>query len=101
MDIRSTLEGLTAYNHIVALGAGELLERDILHIYRKDDGTMTNGCARLGWNWLTILMTTFDFSNPETIEMLKDYAEKSAKEFTPLNPSEIDPAVDGLEFQTW
>ena len=98
VDIVSTFGGLDRYNHIVALGAGELLERDILHIYRKDDGTMTT-VAPAWVGTADDLMTTFDFSNPETVEMLKDYAEKRAKEFTPLNQVEIDPAVDGLE--TW
>lgn len=98
VDIVTTYGGFDRYNHIVALGAGELLERDILHIYRKDDGTITT-VAPAWVGTAEDLMTTFDFSNPETIEMLQDYAEKRAKEFTPLNQVEIDPAVDGLEFK--
>lgn len=98
VDIVTTYGGLDRYNHIVALGAGELLERDILHIYRKEDGTMTT-IAPTWAGTAEDLMTTFDFSNPETIKMLQDYAEKRAKEFTPLNQVEIDPDVEGLDFK--
>ena len=98
VDIVSTFGGFDRYNHIVALGAGELLGRDILHIYRRDDGTTTTTAP--AWaGTADDLMTTFDFSNPETIEMLQDYAEKRAKEFTPLNQVEIDPGVEGIDFK--
>ena len=41
VDMVTTLGGFDRYNHIIALGAGELADRDIVHIYRNANGTVT------------------------------------------------------------
>ena len=41
VNMVATMGGYDRYNHIIALGAGELTERDVLHVYRNDNGSLT------------------------------------------------------------
>ena len=95
VDMITTLGGFDRYNHIIALGAGELLERDIVHVYRNADGTMTTTAP----DWAGTdadHMTIYDYSNPETTAILQHGAELRALEYAPYNMAEMDPQVDGL-----
>lgn len=95
VDMVTTLGGFDRYNHIIALGAGELADRDIVHVYRNANGTMTTTPPA----WVGTAddhATTYDYSNPETFAELQRGAEKRAKELEPYNMAELDPQVEGL-----
>lgn len=92
----TTMGGFDRYNHIIALGAGELLDRDIIHVYRLDTGVITMTAPP----WVGTekdQVATYDFTNPENIDELTKGAIKRLQELVPLNQIEIDPKVEGLE----
>lgn len=81
---------ISAYNHIVALGAGELLDRDVVHVYRLDDGSI----ATTAPDWAGTeydRVTTYDYNNPESIDDLISGAAKRLIEYAPQNGVQIDP----------
>ena len=87
---------MDAYNHIIALGAGELLDRDIYHVYRLDNGNVTSTPPA----WVGTIkdkMVTYDFSNPETIGDLIKGAEKKLMEYAPLDGVQLDPSDVDIE----
>ena len=98
VDMVTTEGGFDRYNHIIALGAGELADRDIVHVYRLADGSMTT-VAPAWAGTVDDYVTTYDYNNPETMAILQKGAEKRAAEYAPLNQVEIDPAVDGLDLK--
>lgn len=96
VDMVTTAGGYDCYNHIIALGDGELLERIVLHVYRLDDGTITLAeppWAGTGKDRVSI----YDWSSAESLEELQKGAEKRLLEIAPLNQIEIDPQVEGLD----
>lgn len=96
VEMVTTLGGYDRYNHIIGLGAGEMLDRDIVHVYRLDNGTITTTAP----SWVGTkqdLVEIYDFSNPESIEELTKGAIKRLEELAPLNQIEIDPQVHGLD----
>ncbi|MGI6634176.1 MAG: Gp37-like protein [Christensenellales bacterium] len=98
VDMITTMGGFDRYNHVIALGAGELLDRDIVHVYRLDDGTITiTSPAWAGTEKDHV--TTYDYTNPESIEELTKGAIKRLQELNPLNQIEIDPQVEGLTLE--
>ena len=95
VNMVTTMGGFDRFNHIIALGAGELLDRDIVHVYRLSSGGITTTPpAWVGTE--SDLVTTYDFTNPENIADLTKGAEKRLQELVPLNQIEIDPQVEGL-----
>lgn len=98
VDMVTTLGGLDRYNHIIALGAGELLDRDIVHVYRLPNGAITTVTPQ----WVGTeqdLVATYDFTNPENIAELTKGAVKRLEELVPLSQIEIDPQVQGLNLE--
>lgn len=95
VDMVSTLGGYDRYNHIIALGAGELADRDIVHVYRNTDGTLTT-VAPAWAGTSTDHVRVYDYNNPETLAKLQEGAEKLALELAPHNAVEMDPSVEGL-----
>lgn len=97
-DMVTTEGGFDRYNHIIALGSGELASRDILHVYRlATGGVTTSPPAWVGTeeDWVS----TYEFTNPETVAILQSGAERRVREFTPLKQVEIDPSIAGLDLQ--
>lgn len=95
VDMVTTLGGFDRYNHIIALGAGELADRDIVHVYRLDNGSVTTSAP--AWAGTAAdHVRTYDYNNPETLEKLQEGAEKLARELTPYATVEMDPNVAGL-----
>lgn len=96
VDMVTTSGGYDRFNHIIALGAGELLDRDILHVYRNPDGTTTT--TPPAWAGTEDdHVATYDYTNPENLAELQKGAEKRLLELAPLNQVEIDPRVEGLD----
>ena len=96
IEMKSTQGRMDAYNHVIALGAGELLDRDVLHVYRLDNGIITNtppvwaGTAK-------DKITIYDYSNPESIDDLQKGAEKKLLEYAPLDGVQLDPSDVDIE----
>ncbi len=96
VNMVATMGGYDRYNHIIALGAGELLDRDILHVYRNDNGSLTTVPPA----WVGTAedhVAVYDYTNPETVAELQKGAEKRLLEIIPLRQLEIDPQVSGLD----
>ena len=97
-DMVTTEGGFDRYNHVIALGSGELAGRDIIHVYRLSTGAVTTSppaWAGTEEDWVT----TYEYTNPETLAILQQGAEKRVREYTPLKQVEIDPSVAGLDLQ--
>lgn len=96
VNMVATMGGYDRYNHIIALGAGELLDRDILHVYRNDNGSLTT--VPPAWvGTAADHVAVYDYTNPETVAELQKGAEKRLLEIVPLRQLEIDPQVSGLD----
>jgi hypothetical protein len=98
VNMVATMGGYDRYNHIIALGAGELLDRDILHVYRNDNGSLTT--VPPAWvGTAADHVAVYDYTNPETVAELQKGAEKRLLEIIPLRQLEIDPQVSGLDLK--
>lgn len=94
----STHGRLDAYNHIIALGRGELEDREVIHVYRAADGTITTEKPD-GWDDAGEHVVVYDYSNAESteelingaIERLMEYAEDMTLE---TNTAEIDTNLE-------
>lgn len=86
--------GLEAYNHVIALGRGELTEREVLHVYRLNNGTITT--TNPGNRGEKDLCTTYDYPNAESMDELLKGATKKLRECVPLRSVEMDTSEAGL-----
>ena len=79
VDIVTSEGGLTNYNHVVALGRGELQDRTIVELYRLDDGTIVD--TPPSWHGtLYDRVMTYDYSSVETTQELIKMATAKLKE---------------------
>lgn len=96
IDMQSEQGAVAGYNHVVALGAGELANRDVLHVYRLDDGTTTQ--TPPSWAGTAYdKMIVYDYTNPESTESLLKGAEDKLKDYAPQNGVSMDPSGAGLD----
>lgn len=86
--------GIEAYNHVIALGRGEMLEREILHLYRLDNGEITTESP--GHLGARDIVRVYDYSNAESSEELFRGAKKLLEESAPLRTVEMDTAETDL-----
>lgn len=95
--LTSNSGGLETYNHVIALGRGELTERQVIHVYRLDDGTITTNNP--GNRGRKDLCTTYDYSNAESEEELVKGATKFLSENAPLRSVDMDTAEITLSLE--
>jgi hypothetical protein len=98
VDMISTSGRIDGYNHIIALGAGELLDRDVVHRYRLVDGAITSTTP----DWAgteTDQSLVYDFANAESIDELTEGADKLLRQYVPDQSVEMDPSDADLEFR--
>lgn len=81
-----------AYNHVIALGRGELADREVVQLWRLDNGTVTTTAQP---NDATDKQFILDFPNAESLEELINSAtvkllENSPVETIKINLEEID-----------
>ena len=81
-----------AYNHVIALGRGELTAREVVELWRLDDGTVTSTPQA---NDETDKQFVLDYPNAESVEELTNNAttkllENSPTESIKINLDEID-----------
>lgn len=94
IDLVSSNGSLTGYNHIIALGRGELTERTVIDLYRLDDGTIT--AARPAWaGTLKDRVSTYDYSSAESTEELVKGATQRLQEQGHVTSLELD--ASGLD----
>ena len=96
LAMKSSQGRIDAYNHIIALGAGELLDRDIAHVYMLSNGTTTTTAP----SWVGTVddkTAIYDYSNPETADALIQGAIKRIQEYAPQDGVELDPSGADLD----
>ena len=81
-----------AYNHVIALGRGELVDREVVELWRLDNGTVTSTAQP---NDATDKQFILDYPNAESLEELTNNAtakllENSPVETIKINLEEID-----------
>lgn len=95
--LTSTQGGLEAYNHVIALGKGELTERQVVHLYRLDDGSITTQSP--GSRGEKDLCTVYDYSSAESLDELIKGGKKRLEEFAPARSVEMDTAEITLSLE--
>ena len=80
--------GIEAYNHIIALGKGELTERTVIELFRLDNGTITEESP--GNRGANDLVDILNYPNAETADELRKSAVSRLKESVPDNSVELD-----------
>ncbi len=89
MDMVTASGSLTGYNHLVALGRGELTERTVIHLYRLADGSIIR--TRPAWSGtLAERSVVYDYPNAETEEELLKDATAKLQEYAPTDSLELD-----------
>lgn len=89
--------GLESYNHAIALGRGELTDREVIHVYRLDNGTITT--TDPGNRGERDLCTIYDYPNAESSEELLKGAKKLLRESVPARSVEMDTSETGLSLE--
>jgi len=83
-----------AYNHVIALGSGELTARTVVELYRDDAGTISATPLPTGIEDKQIVL---DYPNAESTEELTNSATDRLIEYSPINAISIDLTdVQGL-----
>ena len=81
-----------AYNHVIALGRGELAEREVVELWRLDDGTITTTIQPVGLNDKQFVL---DYPNAESLEELTSSATDKLIESSPVESIGIN--LDEIE----
>lgn len=81
-----------AYNHVIALGRGELTEREVVELWRLDDGTITTTTQPAGSNDKQFVL---DYPNAESLEELTSSATDKLIESSPVESIGIN--LDEIE----
>lgn len=85
------------YNHIIALGQGNLKDRQIVEMWRLSDGTITETPGDdkpLGISQRTYI---YDYSSVESLEDLRKETIKQMEELAPVKTLEIEPGTLNVE----
>ena len=81
-----------AYNHVIALGRGELTEREVVELWRLGDGTITTTTQPAGANDKQFVL---DYPNAESLEELTSSATDKLIECSPVESIGIN--LDEIE----
>ena len=81
-----------AYNHVIALGRGELIDRQVIELWRLDDGTITSTPQPIGPKDKQFVL---DYPNAESFEELTNNATAKLIENAPEESIEIN--LDEIE----
>lgn len=70
-------------NHIIALGSGEMLDRQVVELWRLSDGSITDNSSAAGIPTENDIRTyLYDYSGVESREELINYAKRKLKELS-------------------
>lgn len=84
------------YNHIIALGQGNLKNRQVIELWRMEDGTITESPAKKP-SGVSLRTYIYDYSSVESLEELRKEAIKKMKELAPTQTLEIEPGKLDVE----
>ena len=85
-----------AYNHVIALGRGELTEREVVELWRLDDGTITTTTQPAGANDKQFVL---DYPNAESLEELTSSATDKLIESSPVESIGINLDEIKIDFK--
>ncbi len=85
--IESKQDESQAYNHVIALGQGEMTARQVLEFYRDKSGNISTTPLPAGFDDKQIVL---DFPNAESIEELEQSAREKLIETAPIQEISID-----------
>ena len=86
--LKTVMDDNFAYNHVVALGSGELAARTVVELYRQVDGTINSTPLPAG---ITDRQIALDYPNAEsTDELIAKATELLSVEYWPTESVEID-----------
>lgn len=81
------------YNHVIALGKGELLDRQVIELWISESGAVTDTGPDGGVN---DLVGVYDYSSVESLEELRDSAAQWLKDHRPKSSISADlTALEG------
>lgn len=81
----------SGYNHIIALGQGELANRQVIELWRLSDGTITEDNTKAVPAGIELRTYIYDYSSVESLEELRREAIKKLNELVPTKKLEIEP----------
>lgn len=84
MDIEKTYNTV---NHLICLGTGELAERQVIHLYKDDDGNISQTQTFTGIQEVT---ATYDYPNAKDKEELKTNGIRRFKELASGNKVKLN-----------
>nr|WP_319217328.1 hypothetical protein [uncultured Trichococcus sp.] len=96
MPIESGFLQGEAYNHIIALGQGELEERQTIELWRLDNGEITSVAQANNEN---DKQTVLDYPNVESLEELTNKAVEKLIEHAPEQSIKIDLNDTSINFE--
>lgn len=95
-DMVTEAGGYGAYNHVIALGSGELAARTVLHLYRLSDGTITSTAPAWAGS-PDDLAIIYDYPNAEDATKLLQDATKRLQSYAKPDSVAISSADVDLE----
>ena len=88
----------SGYNHIIALGQGNLKDRQVIELWRTENGTISDDPGAEGIPvGLALRSYVYDYSSVETPEELERAAVKKLNELGPTKKLEIEPGKLDVE----
>jgi len=86
--LETSVDNKLAYNHVIALGSGELTARQVVELYRAEDGTTSTSANP---PWVVDRQITLDYPNAESLDDLTAKAtDKLSIDYLPVNEVKID-----------
>lgn len=81
------------YNHIIALGQGELSNRQVIEMWRLPDGSITEDSSQAIPAGIHLRTYIYDYSSVESLDDLRKETIRTMNEFMPTRSLEIDPGT--------
>ena len=90
--LTASLDNSKAYNHVIALGSGELELRTVVDLYRAEDGTIS---TTPNYPWVEDRQIVLDYPNAEsTDELTAKATELLSADYLPIESVELDVPED-------
>ena len=96
----TTVSEVGAYNHIIALGRGDLAARQVVQLYVLPDGTITDNASSAGAPaGLQLRTYLLENQSAESIAALRKSAEEKLSDFVSTQSAELDISYSELGVQ--
>ena len=84
-----------AVNHLICLGKGELVERQVVHLYVDGNGNISESQSFTGLQEVT---SVYDYPNVESLDELKKGGIEKLKEYANGNKVQMDFATEEVTY---